>query len=76
MAGRSKDLIDVIEWVKLGKVPIDEMSKCLVGKDLETFQRLATVATLEMYGQTKKARRLLVTLLANSVSVRSRGARP
>lgn len=64
-AGRSKDTLDVIELLKLGGVSVEAVSTRLSGEDLEQFQSLVTIAALEK-GQPKKARRLLIAMMAKS----------
>lgn len=66
-AGRSKDTLDVIELLKLGTVSVEVVSARLSGDDLEQFQGLVTIASLEKR-QPRKARRILTTLLAKSSS--------
>lgn len=63
-AGRSKDTLDVVELLKLGDVPVDAVSSRLTGADLEDFQGLVTIADLEKRGEGKKARRILMAMLA------------
>ncbi len=67
-AGRSKDTIDVIEILKLGKVSVEEVTKRLSGKaradDLEQFQSLVQIAKLEVDKDPKTARRQLIAMLA------------
>lgn len=67
--GYPKDLVDVIEMLKFGKVSVEKVSERLSGEDLEHFQCLVTIAGLEQAGKPKEGRRLLVAMLAKSVGL-------
>jgi hypothetical protein len=61
-AGRTKDSGDVVELLKLGKVPVEETAKRLSGDDREDFEALVNIADLEKKGETKNARRAFLAM--------------
>lgn len=65
--GRSKDILDVIELIKLGNVSIDKVSGRLSNEEQEQFQDLVRVAHLEKAGNPKEGRRILIRVLARSL---------
>jgi len=57
-AGRRKDEADIVELLKLGKIPADKVEKELTGESKEDFLYLQTLADLENQGRHKEAKRL------------------
>lgn len=74
VAGRTKDLVDIADLLRLGEVSVEKVSERLSGEDLDRFKALVTIAKLEKKGQARKARRLLVAMLGNSVGLDIVGA--
>ena len=62
-AGRTQDLADVVAILKLGDVPVTAMLKRLDGAYREDFERLVEIAALEVRGDGRTGRRILLSIL-------------
>ena len=60
-AGRAQDTADIVQLLKLGKVPVGDVTKRLTNvNDRDDFQQVVEMAELEKAGDNKKARRVFL----------------
>jgi hypothetical protein len=62
-AGRTQDLADVVAILKLGDVPVTAILETLDGADREDFARLVEIAALEVRGEGRTGRWILLSIL-------------
>jgi hypothetical protein len=59
-AGRAQDTADIVQLLKLGKVPVEGIERRLSKEDREDFQQVVLMADAEKAGDTKTARRIFL----------------